>query len=273
MISTAKKRFVRHGFPRPSGANRRGFTLVELLVVIGIIALLIGLLLPALSRAREQAKAVKCLSNLHQLGIAAFAYAADNHGSLPLAIGAGSIFWDYDETDPANLQPGILWEGRTNAAVQQCPSYDGRALGMPDPFTGYNYNTSYIGNGVGETTPLGNPHTTPAKLGGLQCSSQIAMFGDALSAGGTNKFMRAPILMSGTGIGDSVSVAARLTGTQAYRHLGKTNVCYMDCHAEPVLTRFTAAGKNSNGAITYGTASAAPGTGFLSADNSAYDGR
>jgi prepilin-type processing-associated H-X9-DG protein len=56
------------------------FTLVELLIVIGIIAVLIALLLPALNKAREQAKAVQCLSNLRQLCAANFNYAADNAG-------------------------------------------------------------------------------------------------------------------------------------------------------------------------------------------------
>ena len=69
----------------PSRRHGGGFTLVELLVVIGIIAILIGVLLPSLSRAREAANKTKCLSNIRQVGLAMLMYQQDWHGYFPTA--------------------------------------------------------------------------------------------------------------------------------------------------------------------------------------------
>jgi prepilin-type N-terminal cleavage/methylation domain-containing protein/prepilin-type processing-associated H-X9-DG protein len=68
---------------------RKAFTLVELLVVIGIIALLIAILLPSLAQAREAARRAACLSNLRQVGMAMRFYAGDNRDQVPLGYRAG----------------------------------------------------------------------------------------------------------------------------------------------------------------------------------------
>jgi prepilin-type N-terminal cleavage/methylation domain-containing protein len=64
----------------------RGFSLIEILVVIGIISLLLGILLPALERAREQTNTVRCASNLSQIGVALLIYSNQNHGHYPRTI-------------------------------------------------------------------------------------------------------------------------------------------------------------------------------------------
>jgi len=86
--------------------KRGGFTLVELLVVIGIIAVLIGVLLPALSRARQNAMILKCAANERSLGQAMFIYASLNKGSLP-------TFY-YDD---GQLRPAIAWRSWDQALI------------------------------------------------------------------------------------------------------------------------------------------------------------
>jgi prepilin-type N-terminal cleavage/methylation domain-containing protein/prepilin-type processing-associated H-X9-DG protein len=85
-------------------AVRKAFTLVELLVVIGIIALLVGILLPALGRAREQANTIKCASNLRQIGQAFAQYLTENQDTFP----------------PSNFYTGLQMGGAPNP---NAPSY------------------------------------------------------------------------------------------------------------------------------------------------------
>ncbi|HEY7115333.1 MAG TPA: type II secretion system protein [Tepidisphaeraceae bacterium] len=95
-----------------------GFTLVELLVVIGVIALLISILMPALSKARKQALKTNCMSNLRSIGQALQIYAGENKGKLPATYGGGNWLWDLPiETRDRIISSGCLRK------VLYCPSY------------------------------------------------------------------------------------------------------------------------------------------------------
>jgi prepilin-type processing-associated H-X9-DG protein/prepilin-type N-terminal cleavage/methylation domain-containing protein len=125
-----------------------GFTLVELLVVIGIIALLISILLPALSKARQQANTVACLAELRQYGNGYVGYVSDNKGWLPYVEWP---YWGQHKRDPANIanDVGLYWyeelapymnikrppPTEMNDAVDlvnlpHCPNWDRTQLGL-----------------------------------------------------------------------------------------------------------------------------------------------
>lgn len=153
----------RVGINSPCGRRVRGFTLVELLVVIGIIALLISVLLPALGRAREQANAVACLSNLKQIGMAFVMYANENKQTFPRAAPRGEnvgstptssvpqapedwIHWEEESARKRDLDQSAIapYLGRpVSKQVLRCPGDDVEA--HPTVF-GIAYKFSYVFN-------------------------------------------------------------------------------------------------------------------------------
>src|SRR5207247_2568860 len=86
-----------------------GFTLVELLVVIGILTVLVALLLPAFASARRQARAVVCLSNVRQLGMMFHTYVADNKGKPPTHMGVGVLQFFIPRNDRVTDSPPIAF--------------------------------------------------------------------------------------------------------------------------------------------------------------------
>jgi len=105
--------------------SSRAFTLVELLVVIGIIAVLVGVLLPALSKARAAASKVKCAANLRSMGQAIYVYAAGNKGKMPMHPANGPLWlWDVPtETCDQLLRTSGASKQGGNRSMFYCPEF------------------------------------------------------------------------------------------------------------------------------------------------------
>ena len=141
--------------------KRTAFTLVELLVVIGIIAILVAILLPTLSRAREAAKKTVCLSNMRQLSDYFKLYSVEFNDAIPIGFmdeKAFSYLLNWNNVNGTKVsQMGLLVEAHlvTNPQTFFCPSEE-------DPQ--YSYRPNPPGGGFSENpwpfkTVAGGPHT------------------------------------------------------------------------------------------------------------------
>ena len=140
--------------------NRKRFTLIELLVVIAIIAILAAMLLPALSKAREKARTIKCVSNFKQAGLAVLMYTNDNKDYLLPAryvdwFGDGSGWFFYEL---GKYVAGSNSDARTKS-VFQCPSHEN----VDDTWRSYGcgYNIDRFGYQYQRFTTWGAGNSLP----------------------------------------------------------------------------------------------------------------
>jgi prepilin-type N-terminal cleavage/methylation domain-containing protein len=152
---------------------KRAFTLVELLVTIAIIAILAGLLLPALSRAKENGKQTSCASNLNQISLAIRFYASDYSDSLPVLPnpnpypnGIGAY---YKQLVKGYL--GLTGPPSPNEKVFVCPSDPIICTQLGHAYTSYTFNGYEVGPGA-------IPRITGQKLGAIKIPAKAVLAGE-----------------------------------------------------------------------------------------------
>jgi prepilin-type processing-associated H-X9-DG protein/prepilin-type N-terminal cleavage/methylation domain-containing protein len=230
-----------------------GFTLWELLTVLFIVALLMAILFPAYQHARDMTWKLYCMNNLREMVYAAHQYAYANAGELPPAYTR-----DFTTRQTVTWEAFLWGSNAPQQHVQQCPTFKGSAMWQGDDFTGYNYNSSYLGGTVLVRQGILLPASTKsARLFDVKDPAGCAIFGDGEYESGANKFMRSPFP------GDlDADASLALGGTQGFRHRGYTNAAFVDGHVESLKARYTAT-------AAYGSPAAR--CGFLSPGNSVYD--
>ncbi|MCX6345296.1 MAG: prepilin-type N-terminal cleavage/methylation domain-containing protein [Armatimonadetes bacterium] len=211
--------------------NRKGFSLIELLVVIGIIAILAAILFPMLGNAREHAKQIRCLQNLKQLGLAFQKYCDDNNGTTPFV---GWSNWTPATSNwcgcawPGSpiviLKNAQLWPYITAAGVFICPSdvgREGRYVPASFPLS-YSMNDD-ICSGFGP----GGVLRLPIRFDNLKCKK----VGKVMLL--LHESRGKPGSTSSEGINDGIFVVSSTTRDIGDKiHYTGTTLLYADFHAK-----------------------------------------
>ncbi|MDP9174632.1 MAG: PEP-CTERM sorting domain-containing protein [Planctomycetota bacterium] len=250
----------------------RAFTLAELLVVIGVIALLISVLLPALAAAREAAQSSYCQNNLRQLVTASTNYAQDNGGSWPPAsldmLRLNLNRWHGSRAtirDPFQFAGSVL-RPYLSQGVKSCPDFTPSVTSGPMAFEasagGYGYNDHYIGASLdiisanaAVTSPASwdqNVGNVPAKMSMVLHSSQKIAFADAAMGQKGNalieySFIEPPLELAYLDPATGPAYAPSSPSIH-FRHRGLANVAWADGHVTGEAMEWTYPGKNVYGA-------------------------
>jgi prepilin-type processing-associated H-X9-DG protein/prepilin-type N-terminal cleavage/methylation domain-containing protein len=212
---------------------RRAFTLIELLVVVGVIALLASMLLPALSKAKASAQRAKCISNLHQLGLAVQMYWDDHDGDCfrygPVNTNGGLLYWfgwidgPWVPEGDRHFDPtqGALWPYYEGRGVDLCPGFDYSSPHYKPKAKGASY-------GYGYNQHLSGPsHKEPVNTSQFTNASDLVIFADAAQV---NDF-QAPA-SPGNPMIEEWYYVNRYEPTAHFRHRGRANAVFADGHVE-----------------------------------------